>query len=122
MDMATVSSVALGGLQVIALLAAVIVAGSRLLIAGLGPNHREDSRNNWLAKIIAYGAIFSLITLFSASILFIIGLMGAYGMPPLIDLAFIFLLLGLAAFGVPMVLLIYYKSQQGNLPSLEPSR
>ena len=118
--MVTVSSVAIGGLQVVALLAAVIVAGSRLLIAGLGPNSNDDSRNSWLARLIAYGAIFSLITLFFASILFIFGLMASYGMPPLIDLAFIFLLIGLAAFGVPMILLIYYKSQQGKLPSLEP--
>lgn len=120
--MATVSSVALGGLQVIALLAAVIVAGSRLLIAGLGPSSRDDSRNNWLAKLIAYGAIFALIALFLASILFIFGLMGSYGMPPVIDLAFIFLLIGVTAFGVPMVLVIYYKSQQGKLPSLQPPR
>jgi len=120
--MATVSSVALGGLQVIALLSAVIVAGSRLMIVGIGPNSKENSRNNWLAKLIAYGAIISLIILFLASILFISGLMGAYGMPPLIDLAFILLLFGLVVFGVPMVLLIYYRIQEGKLPSLEPPR
>lgn len=118
--MPTVSSVALGGLQVVALLAAVIVAGSRLLIAGLGPSSGGNSKNSWLAKVIAYGAIFSLISLFFASILFILGLMGSYGMPPLMDLAFIFLLTGLTAFGVPMILLVYYKHQQGKLPTIEP--
>ncbi len=116
--MPTVSSVALGGLQAVALLAAVVVAGSRLLIAGLDPHPEQDEENVWVAKVIAYGAIVSLIAFFVAAVLFIIGLMGAYGMPPLLDLAFIFLLLGVMVFAVPMALLIFTKRNQGKLPSL----
>jgi len=118
----TVSSIALGGLQVVALLAAVVVAGSRLLISGLEPSSGREDTNNWLAKVIAYGAIGSLIALSGAAILFILGLMSAYGMPPLVDLAFLLLLGGLTAFGVPMALLVYYKWQQDKLPSPEPPR
>jgi hypothetical protein len=116
--MPTVSSVALGGLQVVALLAAVVVAGSRLLIGSLEPN----STNDWLKKLIAYGAIISLTVLSVAAILFTVGLMGAYGMPPAIDLAFISLLIGLVAFATPMALLVYLKWDEGKLPSVEPPR
>lgn len=118
--MPTISSVALGGLQVVALLAAVVVAGSRLLIAGLNPKSGSKRKDDWLIRVIAYGAIISLLMLFLASIMFVVGLMSAYGMPPLIDLAFISLLVGLAAFGLPMLLLIYYKQEQNSLPSIEP--
>lgn len=114
--MPTVSSVALGGLQVVALLAAVVVAASRLLIVSLEPS----STNDWLRKVIAYGAIISLTVLSVAAICFTAGLMGAYGMPPLIDLAFILLLIGLAAFATPMALLVYLKREEGKLPTLEP--
>ncbi len=117
-SMPTVSSVALGGLQVVALLAAVVVAGSRLLIAGLDPTSDEDV-NYWMARIIAYSSIVSLITLSVAGILFTLGLMSAYAMPAWIDLAFLLLLAGLAAFSAPMALLIYHKWNQDKLPSLE---
>jgi len=120
--MPTVSSVALGGLQVVALLAAVVVAGSRLLIAGLEPTSRSENENHRLARVIGYCAIISLITLFVAGVLFTIGLMSAYAMPPAIDLAFLFLLAGLVLFGAPMALLIYHKWNQNKLPSLEPSQ
>lgn len=116
--MPTVSSVALGGLQVVALLAAVVVAGSRLLIAGLDPTSDEDV-NYWMARIIAYTSIVSLITLSIAGILFTLGLMSAYAMPAWIDLAFLLLLAGLAAFSAPMALVIYHKWNQDKLPSLE---
>lgn len=106
----------------VALLAAVVVAGSRLLITGLEPSSRREDPNNWLAKVIAYGAIGSLIALSGAAVLFIFGLMSAYGMPPLVDLAFLLLLIGLTAFGVPMVLLVHYKWQQDKLPAPEPPR
>lgn len=120
--MVTVSSVALGGLQVVALLAAVVVAGARLLIAGLEPSSRTGDENNWLGKLVAYGAIVSLISLSISAVLFIFGLMGAYAMPAPIDLAFLCLLIGLIVFGAPMVVVVFYKWKQGKLPSAKPPR
>lgn len=124
--MPTVSSVALGGLQVVALLLPVVIATTRFLVPELEPDERHNKRRKrkleWLQDWMVFAGLAAIAFLCVCAIMLVWAVVTAYSMPPVLFLGFILLLTAILVFAYPIILIVNDQRNRGNLPSLEPPR
>ena len=123
--MSQVSTVALGGLQVVALLLPVVIVTTRFLVPRLEPGDvrlRREKRLNWLQKWVMIGGLASIVLLSVSAILLVWVVLVTYSMPVSLTLGFLLLLAAVLLFAFPIMLILYDQYTNGNVPSLESPR
>jgi len=123
--MSQVSTVALGGLQVVALLLPVVIVTTRFLVPRLEPGDvrlRREKRLNWLQKWVMIGGLASIVLLSVSAILLVWVVLVTYSMPVSLTLGFLLLLAAVLLFAFPIMLILHDQYTNGNVPSLESPR
>ena len=123
--MSQVSTVALGGLQVVALLLPVVIVTTRFLVPRLEPGDvrlRREKRLNWLQKWVMIGGLASIVLLSASAILLVWVVIVTYSMPASLTVGFLLLLAAVLLFAFPIMLILHDQYTNDNIPSLESPR
>ncbi|MFY4816524.1 hypothetical protein ACOJIV_28215 [Haloarcula sp. AONF1] len=124
--MTSVSAIALGGLQVVALLLPVVIATTRFLVPQLEPTEdqlrKRRQKFEWLQTWIVFGGLGAIVLLSICAVLFVGALIVNYNLPVTLLFGFLLLLAAILAFAFPIMLVVSDQRKRGNIPSLEPPR
>lgn len=120
----SVSSIALGGLQVVALLLPVVILTTRFLAPQLAPTGEErltrEKKLEWLQTWIVFGSLGAIILLSIGAVLLVWTLITTYDMSNSLFFGFLLLMGGILLFVFPVMLVVYDQRKLGNIPSIDP--
>lgn len=124
--MTSVSGIALGGLQVVALLLPVVIATTRFLAPELTPAEDQSltrkKKLEWLQLWVLFGGLGAIVLLSVSAVFLMWVIIITYNLPTTLLFGFLLLLGAVLLFAFPIMLVVNDQRKRGNVPPIDPPR
>jgi hypothetical protein len=124
--MTSVSGIALGGLQVVALLLPVVIATTRFLAPELTPAEDQSltrkRKLEWLQLWVLFGGLGAIVLLSVSAVFLVWVIIITYNLPTTLLFGFLLLLGAVLLFAFPIMLVVNDQRKRGNVPPIDPPR